>query len=232
MKSIDAVKEVAIRVPQEITAVREEIEKQNIKFLFADFTISYQIFATKPVVKFEDFKGLKVRSYGLYVPQAIKAAGGVGVTVHPAEVYEALKRNVIQASLWPLPAGYLMRNHEVAPHVCLWEFQSCVGYNHMINMDVWNSLPADVRKIILEVEKENYNAGRVRVLKHIEEGEKKLKADGAIIHQIPDLERQRWIDACPDFLDQWVQSCEKAGKGDTARRMRDLWLEIVEKHDK
>jgi TRAP-type C4-dicarboxylate transport system substrate-binding protein len=232
MKSVDTPIQVSLKIPNEIPAVQEEMKKQNVKFLFAEPLAGYTMFAKKPVVKFEDLKGLKVRTYGMYLPQAMEAAGAVGVTIHPMETYESLKRGVIDASIWPLQAGYFMKNHEVAPHACLWDIQTIVGYSHLINLDVWNKLPADIQKIILEVEKENYQDARARYLRHRKEAEGKLKAEGATIHSIDPNERQKWIDASPNFFDQWVKSCEKKGKGAGAKQMRAMWIDIVKKYDK
>ena len=57
-----------------------------------------------------------------------------------------------------------------------------------------------------------------------------MKAKGAIFHEVPASERQKWIDASPDFLDETIKKMEKQGKGDEARYFVKRWLEIVDKY--
>jgi TRAP-type C4-dicarboxylate transport system substrate-binding protein len=233
MKKAETVKQVAKRIPQELPAVRAEFDSHNIKYLnYSQPVLNYVMFSTKPVRTFEDLKGLKVRTYGVYLPQAMKVAGAVGLTMYPAETYENLKRGVVDASIWNPAGGYFMKNYEVAPHVCLWDIQSIVGFGHFCNMDVWNKLPADVQQIILQVEEDNFKIEYARCVELDKEALAKMKADGATIHAIPDSERQKWVDACPNFLDQWMANCEKVGKGDEAKQMKDLWLKIIKEYDK
>jgi len=232
MREVDTVLEAANRLSSEIPGVREEMEKQNVKFLFSEPLINYSLFSKRPAVKFEDLKGLKIRSYGVYLPQIFKAAGAVGVTMYAPETYEALKRNVIDGSVWPLAGGYFMKNHEVAPHVSLWGIMSICGYNHFINLDVWKKLPENVKKLMLDVYVDANKNARERYVWRTEEAKKGMVKDGATVYPIADSERKKWIDACPNFMDQWVESCEKVGKGEAARQMRDLWLQIIAKNDK
>ena len=58
----------------------------------------------------------------------------------------------------------------------------------------------------------------------------KSEIDSATIYEVPDAERQKWIDACPDFVGDWVKAMEAQGKGDAARQIRELWLEIIDKY--
>ena len=233
MKSGRTVMEVGRRIPNEIQGVKDEFLRWNVKFLnYVEPVLHYTMFSSKPVDRIEDMKGLKVRTYGLYLPQAMKAVGAVGVTMHPAETYEALKRGVIDASIWNMSGGYFMKNHEVAKHVIPWDIQSICGYSHMMSLSVWKKLPADVQRVILAVEDDNrqYELDRMDALD--KEAAVKLKEEGAIFHPISAAERQRWVDANPNFVEQWIENCDKVGKGDEARKMRDLWMQIIKEYDK
>ena len=78
MKNGKTVMEVGRRIPNEIQGVKEEFLKWNVKYLnFVEPVLHYTMFSSKPVNKLEDMKGLKVRTYGLYLPQAMKAIGAV-----------------------------------------------------------------------------------------------------------------------------------------------------------
>jgi TRAP-type C4-dicarboxylate transport system substrate-binding protein len=233
MRSGKTVMEVAYRIPKEIPAVQEEFRKWNVKYLnYCEPVLHYTMFSRKPANTVADLKGMKVRTYGMYLPQAMKAVGAVGVTIHPAETYESLKRGVIDATIFDISGGYFMKSYEVAKHVIPWDIQSICGYSHMMNLDVWESLPKDVQRIILEVEAENRSIELEYKEKLDKEAVGKLKEAGAVLHKVSNAERQKWVDANPDFVGQWIETCEKIGKGDEARQMRDLMMEIINKYDK
>ena len=63
-------------------------------------------------------------------------------------------------------------------------------------------------------------------------GSARLRLEQRDLARVSASERQKWIDKCPNFLEQWVEKCENLGKGDEARQMRDLWLAIIAKYDK
>jgi TRAP-type C4-dicarboxylate transport system substrate-binding protein len=230
MTTIDEAQQVGIRLPKEIPGIQEEIKKQNIRLLYHHTLACYQLFSKRPVVKFEDFKGLKCRTWGEQLPMALKSAGGVGVSVMPSEAYEAIKRGVLDATIWPLLMGRLYKHHEVAPNICQWNIMSIVGWGVWMNLDVWNKLPSDVQKIIDEVIEDTMKYERNRALRAQNESNKKLKEAGAKFYDVPESERQKWIKVCPDFLEEWVQDMEKLGKGEAAKQMKKRWLEIVEKY--
>ena len=233
MRKGRTVVEVGRKIPAEIQAVQDEFRKWNLKYLnYVMPVLHYAMFSTRPVNSIEDLKGMKVRTYGLYLPQAMKAVGAVGVTMHPAETYEALKRKVIDASLWPMSGGYFMKNYEVAKHIIPWDVQSISGYNHMMNLDTWNRLPEDIQKIILEVEYDNCEHELKRILALDKKCETLMKGqEGVTLNPISEEKRQKWVDANPDFLAQWIEHCEKFGKGDDARKMKARWLEIIKEYD-
>lgn len=230
METLEDAWQTHVLLPKESKTIQKEIADKGLKLLYHHTLGPYQIFATKPVVTFEDLNGLKVRSWGPDVPKALHAAGAVGVSIFPAEMYESLHRNVVDAALWPLAHGYIQRTHEVAPHVCMWNFGAFVGRGVWINLDTWNKLSKDVQNVMIEVVDETREFELKKWKEWTRQAREKLEAEGAIFHEIPAGERQKWIDALPDFTAQWVEQMEKNGLGDEAGQIRKHWLEIVSKY--
>ena len=227
MTTVQEAIETSKRIPEEIPEVRAEIDKQNVKLLYHHVMECYHIFSTKPANTFASLKGLKLRTYGDQLPKAFHAAGAVGVTMYPAEVYEGLKRGVIDGGVGSVVPAMLLRIYEVAPHINKWNIMSIVGWGVFINQDKWKAIPPEAQKVMLEVAEE----ARVFEIKRALDSEKKsvqvLKAKGVTFHDVADSERQKWLEACPNFLDEWVAEMDKLGKGEGARKMKKLWLEIV-----
>ena len=230
MTNVRQAVEVARQLPKKIPALQEEFTKNNVKYMYAHGLAPYQLFAKKPVTKIEDFKGLRCRTWGFYLPRAYKAVGAVGVSVFPTEAYEAIKRGVTDAQMWHLNAGHILKMYEVAKHVNQWNIMTIVGWNVLMNLDVWKKLDAETQKIVMEVAEECYEVEYKRATGRIAGAGDFIKSKGGIFHEISAAERQRWIDACPDFMAEWVDENTKAGKGEAAQQMRDLWLKIVDQY--
>jgi len=220
----------ATMLPELVPGIQIEMKKLNLKCLYHQVLSPYQIFAREPIKTFEDLKGKKFCTWGDYLPRAFKAAGALGVSIFPAERYEALQRGVVDGVIWPLCLGQLTRSHEVAPNVCLWNLGPIVGKGIYVNLDVWNKLPSDVQKIMLDVSAEANEMQRKQWDQWDDESRKILEADGAFIHEIPASERQKWIDAQPDFVSEWIKNAEKKGLGKEARELKEKWFEIVAKY--
>jgi len=230
MSNVDQAIETARQLPRKVPALQDEFTKNNVKYLYAHALAPYQLFAKEPITKIGDFKGKRCRTWGFYLPQAYKAVGAVGVSVFPTEAYEALKRGVTDAQMWAPNHTFLNKMWEVANHVNMWNIMSIVGWNVLMNLDVWNKLDADTQKIFMEVAEECYEVERKRAKSRDAAARAFIKEQGAIFHEIPAAERQKWVDACPDFMEQWVKECDKLGKGAEARQMRDLWVKIINQY--
>jgi len=227
--NFDQAQQLGVRIPKEVPGVAEEIKAQNLKLLMHHSLTPYQLFSTRPVTKFEDLKGLKVRTWGPFLPVAFSSAGGVGVSIFPAETYEGLRKKVIDATLWPLPAGFYFKHYEVAPYVCLWDVMGIVGWGNWMNLDKWNSLPQDIQKTIEAVCQDALAHDRQNMLELEKKCREEMEAKGVKVSKIDPAERQKWIDASPAFLDLWVKEMEKIGKGEAALQMKAIWLETVKK---
>ncbi|MBU2548714.1 MAG: TRAP transporter substrate-binding protein DctP [Proteobacteria bacterium] len=227
MTKVDQVIETARRLPKEVPALEQEMQRNNVKSLFSHAIAPYQLFAKKPITKVENFKGLRCRTWGVYLPEALAAVGATGVSVFPTEAYEASKRGVVDAQVWGLPHGAMLKMDEVAPEISLWNIMAIVGWGIHINLDKWKTLPPDVQKVMLDVANECYEVEREREKKNMLWGRDVLSKKGCKFHEISQATREEWVKACPDFMESWVQANEKAGNGPAAKQMRDIWLSIV-----
>jgi TRAP-type C4-dicarboxylate transport system substrate-binding protein len=106
-------------------------------------------FSKKPVLKPEDFKGLKTRVHSVALASLVAGLGGEPLTIAFAEVYTALERGTLDAAISGTKPGYGLRWYEVSkylvgpismrPHVAL-----------AINRDTWKRLPPDIQNIMKE----------------------------------------------------------------------------------
>jgi TRAP-type C4-dicarboxylate transport system substrate-binding protein len=117
----------------------------------------------KPIKTLEDLKGLKIRAPGM-LAEITKSLGATPMPLEMIDVYEALRRGVLDGILTGLEPMKSFKIGEVLKYVTL---SSSVGsaavFFVVMNKDKWNSLPADVKKV-LDDEVERYKDKFLRVL--------------------------------------------------------------------
>ena len=105
----------------------------------------------KPVKTLEDLKGLKIRATG-QMSEVMKALGAVPIPLEMGDVYDSLRRNVIDGvtvdlstlKYWKFADVYKVRDGRLAAWNRLY-FLFCDSKNK------WNALPDDVKKVFTQV---------------------------------------------------------------------------------
>lgn len=108
-----------------------------------------QYFFSNRGAELEDFDGLKTRSHGTTMTDAINGLGGDGQFMAFADVYTALERGILDAGVTGAHAGHGQRWYEVTENLIGPFISMPMGFETM-NVDTWNSIPADLQAIIIE----------------------------------------------------------------------------------
>jgi TRAP-type mannitol/chloroaromatic compound transport system substrate-binding protein len=118
-------------------------------YLSTDKVYPTEMVSKKPIEKMADFKGLKVRSSGV-LANFLTALGGAGSYIPGPEIYPGLASGVIDAAHWGAVQGAASMGFY---DVCKYHLKP--GLN-IASTDVWlinqkalDSLPADIREILL-----------------------------------------------------------------------------------
>ncbi|SLK16476.1 C4-dicarboxylate TRAP transporter substrate-binding protein [Arthrobacter sp. P2b] len=130
--------------------IAEEFASHNLKVLATNATTPYELICTKPIDSLDDAKGTRVRAAGPIWTVGLEALGMIPTTVAFGEVYEALQRGVIDCTLIPA-FGFIDYNYlDVAKHHIPANFPHTQAMAWAINLDVWNSFPVELQRIIQE----------------------------------------------------------------------------------
>ena len=108
-----------------------------------------QYFFSNRGAELEDFDGLKTRSHGTTMTDAINGLGGEGQFMAFADVYTALERGILDAGVTGAHAGHGQRWYEVTDNLVGPFISMPMGFETM-NVDTWNRIPADLQAIIIE----------------------------------------------------------------------------------
>jgi TRAP-type C4-dicarboxylate transport system substrate-binding protein len=179
----------------------------------------------KPVRKLEDMKGLKFRAHGTSA-KVVQALGGTPVPQPMPETYQMLQKGVVDGAVYPLEAAKGWRLGEVTRY-CTADFSAAytTSFFVVMNKAKWNSLPADVQKIIREINVE-------WVAKHAaawdasdSEGLVYFLNQGSQVIGLDTKEAARWKKAVAPVIEEYVQ--EMKGKGINGQEVVDYTVQTL-----
>jgi TRAP-type C4-dicarboxylate transport system substrate-binding protein len=165
----------------------------------------------KPVRKLEDMKGLKFRAHGTSADVA-QALGGTPVPKPMPETYEMLQKGVVDGALYPLEASKGWKLGEVTKYGTLnYAAAYTTGFYVVMNKTKWSSLPADVQKIISEINKEWVVKHGQAWVDSDEEGLQFFKSKGGEMISLDAKEMERWKSAVAPILNAYAAELTKQG---------------------
>ena len=202
-----------------IPGVQEENSENNIVPLFWTSIPPYHVLCNKPIRTIADFKGVRVRSYGEFVPRMWESIGAVPVTTTSPEVYEGLQRGLLDCSYLPNDFALAYKLNEVADYYVDANFGAIIGWPIYLNREVWESWPQHVRDLVKEVSMEAAQRDRDEIRLVGEAAEKSLLDGGLELVEFEEPEALR--DALPDMLSIWVEQMGQRGLEEAAQAIAD-----------
>ena len=227
MEKVEHATELIERLLDEVPAMEEEAKANGVKTLFFHHLNPYQLVCKEPVTDVAGMAGKKMRTWGKALPQAVEAVGATPVTLFLPEIYEGLARGTVDCIPFSVDLMISYKIYEVAKHMS--DITVWLGPTNgtWISLAAWDQLSADQQKIVEEVSREAMRKDRDATLASGSKSREKLKELGVQFHPFPDSEKQKWKDANPDFFADFIKDMEAKGKGDDARKMIDIWLEVT-----
>jgi len=178
----------------------------------------------KPVKTLEELKGLKLRGTGR-LGDIVKALGATPIPIETPDLYDSLKRGVIEGALLPLETLKGFKTGEVQKYVTAsWKVGSAYCFYVLMNKQKWDSLPSDVKKVINEFSKEFTERWTVEWNNIDIEGWEYFTKQGGQILPISDAEAARWIKATQPVIDDYKK--DLISKGYKANEI-DGWVSFV-----
>jgi len=125
-----------------------EIEKeyQGLKVLSWASGVDYQLLLRKPIKKIEDVKGMRIKVTS-ELAHVFKTLGAEGVVVPMTETYEQMQKGILDGALISYEGLKTFKFAEVGKYVVVLDFYRTHGGNRAMNIDTWNRLPEDVKRV-------------------------------------------------------------------------------------
>lgn len=128
--------------------LREEYAKHGVYYLDVHTTGPVPILvSTVPIVTIEDMQGLKIRDEGIWT-RYHNMLGAAGTEISGSDAYMALKTGTLDAAQWDTSCITGLKWYEVAPYWVHGEEFDVLPQHILVNMDTWNSLPADMKEAL------------------------------------------------------------------------------------
>jgi C4-dicarboxylate-binding protein DctP len=150
--------------------------------------------ANKPLIRPEDFRGLKMRIQGSKVLDAVaRELGAIPQIIAFGELYQTLQTGVadgednVPSNIWT------QKFYEVQKYLTV-SYHGRLTYALVTNKKFWEGLPADVKEPLQRAVKESTDYFNETAAKDNEDALEKIKATGKLqIHYLTDAERKAWV---------------------------------------
>jgi len=179
----------------------------------------------KPVNTLEQLKGLKLRGTGR-LGDIVKALGATPIPIETPDLYDSLKRSVIEGALIPLETLKGFNTGEVLKYVTAsWKVGSAYAFYVVMNKRKWDSLPPDVQKVITDYCKEFTERWAVEWNNIDIEGREFFIKNGGQVIPLSDAESASWIKASRPVIDDFKK--DLVSRGYKANEV-DSWLSYIQ----
>ena len=127
----------------------ELVNPYNVHLIGASATGLEAFVSSRPIRSVADLEGLRLRAPEGMVYDIFTLAGASPVNLPGSEVYTSLERGVIDAADYTVfTTNHSLGLHEFAPYPNYPGFHSMPMVSVSINLDIWESLPADLQAIL------------------------------------------------------------------------------------
>ncbi len=128
----------------------EERLKVKIPGKWMDLGFQHFYGVTKPITKYDDLKGLKIRFSGGSAHAArIKALGGTATLIPWPDLPLALSQGVVDAVATTHESAFTAKLWDSGLKYSFEDFEYFGQYVPMINLDFWNKQPKDIQNAII-----------------------------------------------------------------------------------
>jgi TRAP-type C4-dicarboxylate transport system substrate-binding protein len=201
-------------------------ELDEVKILYLHAHGPGFLMAKKPVNKLEDLKGMKIRSTGT-VAKIVSHLGATAVAMPIGDTYDAVSRGVVDGLMSPYEVLDGFRMADVVKYVTEdYGASYSLAFFVAMNKAKWNALPADVQKIIEDVNEE-WIEKTGKAWDEIDKlGKEVGHKKGVQSISLSKEENQRWANAVKPMLEEYVK--DKKAKGLPAEEVLKFCLDRLQ----
>lgn len=163
-----------------------------------------EVSSNKPLLKLEDFKGMRIRGAGGGYAHWIKAMGAAPVTMDSGEVYQAMQRGTIDGAVSGPTTFDERKWYEVVKYATDSNILPCYAYWMVLSLKTWNKLTPAQQKIFVDAAKKAQELNFSKAVEVDKLATEKVKKMGMVFNKIDPKEEARWRSvAVPQLLEDY-----------------------------
>jgi TRAP-type transport system periplasmic protein len=209
---LDTIRDLYENVPE----FRNEWEQYNLVYLGATGSDSYDLYTKFPVSTLDDINGARISAPGV-LGNWLRGTGANAVdgalTTFYTDIQTGVSDGVLSLALGVLPA----RLYEVAPHITRVQMGVVYSGGLAINRDTWDTLPETVQEALLAAGDYYSREHAEDLMERQEVAMQRILELGSdqnppvTLSELPEEERQRWVESLPDLAAEWADSVDARG---------------------
>jgi TRAP-type C4-dicarboxylate transport system substrate-binding protein len=201
----------------------KEFDDVHVLYLSPSGPIILQTIS-KPVRTLEDVKGIKIRAVG-QMADIIKELGGVPIPLQMPDVYDSLRRGVIEGVTVDLSTLKYWKFAEVTKYVTAdWQIGTAITFYWVISKKKWDTLSPDIQKVFTEVASEARDKQAALWDSMDIEGRDLFTSTGGQMIDLSEAEAERWKKAVEPVIGSYKK--QMASKGYSEAEV-DGWIKYI-----
>jgi TRAP-type mannitol/chloroaromatic compound transport system substrate-binding protein len=180
--------------------------------------------STRSVSKYSDFKGMKVRAFGIWADWLVHNGASI-VTVPGGEIYTAIQTKILDAAAFGSPDAWAgMKMHEICKYYIN---PSVIPYDIVeviMNLKTFNEMPPDLQEVMMTASRIMNKELAAMTVAADARGRQKLAAGGMQTVMIPDDELRKAAEWC------WNRFVSRKGKDPFIDKVIDIYSQARELH--
>lgn len=187
-------------------------EYKDVKMLWQWASATFQLHTTNKLVKqTDDLKGMKIIGWSPKALEIIKSLGANPIQIDPTDTYLALQRGMADGVICPLAPVRSYKISDAAKYHTIIDVNVGPFWAGM-NKDLWNELPADLQKILVETTGSKMAAASGRTLDAGAAADARwMKAQGHQFYVLSDDEKKVWFAKLQTMHKSWIKKMESKG---------------------
>jgi TRAP-type C4-dicarboxylate transport system substrate-binding protein len=146
----------------------------------------------RPIRNVEDFKGLKMRSFGPMGATTLRALGAMAVVTASEETYTALQTGVIDGATTPAGVFFARKYYDVQKFATNPGLMNATFGFLIANTGWWNGLPQDIRGGLSEAIQKLMKEQRAEILEEDKKVFSQVAAKGVQVITLTPAEEVNW----------------------------------------
>jgi C4-dicarboxylate-binding protein DctP len=157
----------------------------------------------RPIRNVEDFKGLKMRSFGPMGATTLRALGAMAVVTASEETYTALQTGVIDGATTPAGVFFARKYYDVQKFATNPGLMNATFGFLIANTAWWNGLPQDIRSGLSEVIQRLMKEQRAEVIESDKKVFGQIAAKGVQVITLTPPEEMNWKKALQSVYQEY-----------------------------